>query len=103
MGYALPAAIGGYYATKKPVYCIVGDGGLQMNIQELQFIVREKIPIKILVINNNALGMIRHFQDISRPDRNPPPSFGGRKTCLGRSACRNRDFRHSSDPGWLFR
>lgn len=64
MGYALPAAIGGYYATKKPVYCIVGDGGLQMNIQELQFIVREKIPIKILVINNNALGMIRHFQDM---------------------------------------
>lgn len=64
MGYALPAAIGGYYATKKPVYCIVGDGGLQMNIQELQFIVRENIPIKILVINNNALGMIRHFQDM---------------------------------------
>ena len=64
MGYALPAAIGAYYATKKPVYCIAGDGGLQMNIQELQFIAREKIPVKVVVINNNALGMIRHFQDM---------------------------------------
>lgn len=65
MGYSLPAAIGAYYGSgKKPVYCITGDGGLQMNIQELQFIVREKIPIKIIVLNNNALGMIRHFQEM---------------------------------------
>lgn len=65
MGYALPAAIGAYYGSgKKPVYCVTGDGGLQMNIQELQFIVREQIPIKIIVLNNNALGMIRHFQEM---------------------------------------
>ena len=64
MGYSLPAAIGAYYATKRPVYCITGDGGLQMNIQELQFIVREKIPIKIIVLNNDSLGMIRHFQEM---------------------------------------
>ena len=65
MGYALPAAIGAYYgAGRKPVYCITGDGGLQMNIQEMQFIKRENIPIKVIVLNNNALGMIRHFQEM---------------------------------------
>ncbi len=64
MGYSLPAAIGAYYATKKPVICITGDGGLQMNIQELQFIARNNIPIKIIVLNNDALGMIRHFQEM---------------------------------------
>ena len=64
MGYSLPAAIGAYYASRKSVVCVTGDGGLQMNIQELQFIVREKLPIKIVVFNNNALGMIRHFQEM---------------------------------------
>lgn len=64
MGYSLPAAIGAYYASKKPVICVTGDGGLQMNIQELQFLVREKIPVKIVVLNNDALGMIRHFQEM---------------------------------------
>ena len=65
MGYSLPAAIGACYANKKkPTYCFNGDGGLQMNIQELQFLKRENLPIKIIVLNNNALGMIRHFQEM---------------------------------------
>ncbi len=64
MGYALPAAIGIYYATRMPVICFVGDGGFQMNIQELQFLAREQIPVKIIVLNNKALGMIRHFQEM---------------------------------------
>lgn len=64
MGYSLPAAIGAYFATKQPVICFTGDGGLQMNIQELQFIKRENIPIKIILINNKSLGMIRHFQEM---------------------------------------
>lgn len=64
MGYALPAAIGVYYATRRPVICFAGDGGLQMNIQEFQFLVREQLPIKIVVLNNTALGMIRHFQEM---------------------------------------
>ncbi len=65
MGYALPAAIGAYYGSgKRQIYCISGDGGMQMNIQELQTIIRERIPIKIIVINNNSLGMIRHFQEM---------------------------------------
>lgn len=65
MGYSLPSAIGAFYGSgRKSVFCITGDGGLQMNLQELQFIAREKIPVKIIVLNNNALGMIRHFQEM---------------------------------------
>lgn len=64
MGYALPAAIGAYYAAKRPVICITGDGGLQMNIQELAFVARERLPITIVAFNNHSLGMIRHFQEM---------------------------------------
>lgn len=64
MGYSLPAAIGAYYASGKPVFSFNGDGGLQMNIQELQFLVRERIPVKIVILNNHSLGMIRHFQEM---------------------------------------
>lgn len=64
MGYSLPAAIGAYYASEKPVACFNGDGGFQMNIQELQFISSHNLPIKIFVFNNYSLGMIRHFQEM---------------------------------------
>ena len=63
MGYSLPSAIGAFYASKKPVYSFSGDGGIQMNIQELQFVARERIPVYVIVINNNSLGMIRGFQE----------------------------------------
>jgi acetolactate synthase-1/2/3 large subunit len=64
MGYALPAAIGMCFATgRQPVVTISGDGGFQMNMQELQTIAHHKLPIKLVVINNNCLGMIRQFQD----------------------------------------
>lgn len=64
MGYSLPAAIGACYAKKGRVICFNGDGGIQMNIQELQFIVREALPITIIIMNNRSLGMIRHFQEM---------------------------------------
>lgn len=64
MGYSLPASIGAYYASKTNVYCFNGDGGIQMNIQELQFINRERLPIKIFILNNHSLGMIRNFQEM---------------------------------------
>lgn len=64
MGYSLPAAIGCALATKKTVFSFNGDGGLQMNIQELQTVAREQLPIKIILFNNSALGMIRHFQEM---------------------------------------
>jgi len=64
MGYALPAAIGAAFAlNKSPVVCISGDGGFQINIQELQTILRNNLPIKIVILNNHCLGMIRQFQD----------------------------------------
>ena len=64
MGYSLPAAIGAYYAEGRPVVSFHGDGGIQMNLQELEFIRREKLPVKVIVFNNYALGMIRHFQEM---------------------------------------
>lgn len=64
MGFALPAAIGACFAIGcKPVTAIIGDGSMQINIQELQTIVRNKLPIKIIIMNNQNLGMIRQFQD----------------------------------------
>jgi len=64
MCFSLPGAIGACIANqKKPVVVIVGDGCMQLNIQELQTIVRNKLPIKIVVMNNQTLGMIRQFQD----------------------------------------
>ena len=64
MGYSLPAAIGAAIATGGPVICVTGDGGIQMNLQELQFIVREALPVKIILLNNRSLGMIHHFQEM---------------------------------------
>jgi acetolactate synthase I/II/III large subunit len=64
MGYSLPAAIGSSLSSDiAPVVSISGDGGFQINIQELQTIVRDKLPVKIVILNNRCLGMIRQFQD----------------------------------------
>lgn len=64
MGFSLPAGIGACIALdKEPVVVLVGDGCMQINIQELQTIVRNNLPVKIVVLNNNTLGMIRQFQD----------------------------------------
>jgi acetolactate synthase-1/2/3 large subunit len=64
MGYALPAAIGAYYAKPEvAVICIVGDGGLQMTLTELQTVIRENIPITVVVMNNSVLGFITQLQD----------------------------------------
>ena len=60
MGYALPASIGAYYATKcDQIIVIAGDGGFQMNIQELQALSYHKLPIKIFIFNNESLGNTR--------------------------------------------
>jgi acetolactate synthase-1/2/3 large subunit len=62
MGSALPLAIGAAFALKKPVVAIAGDGGFQINIQELQTVAHHKLPVKIIIINNQAYGMVRQFQ-----------------------------------------
>lgn len=64
MGYSLPASIGAYYASGKNVISFSGDGGFQMNIQELQFVAHNNIPVSLIVFNNKSLGMIRHFQEM---------------------------------------
>lgn len=64
MGYSLPAAIGAACFSNDVVVSINGDGGFQMNLQELQVISREELPVKIIIFNNHALGMIRHFQEM---------------------------------------
>lgn len=64
MGYGLPAAIGACIAAgNKEVYCIEGDGSLQMNIQELQTIITKKLPLKIIYINNGGYHSIRQTQN----------------------------------------
>lgn len=66
MGCGLPYAIGASFAMDRGiVYCITGDGGLQMNIQELQTVASEKLPVKIIVINNRVLGKISEIQAVS--------------------------------------
>lgn len=62
MGFALPTAIGAHYATGWPMMVIAGDGGFQLNIQELQTVARGRLPLKILVLNNHCHGMVRQFQ-----------------------------------------
>jgi acetolactate synthase-1/2/3 large subunit len=63
MGFALPAAIGAAASlAPHPVVVIAGDGGFQCNIQELQTIVRNRLPIKIVIMNNRCHGMVRQFQ-----------------------------------------
>jgi len=66
MGVGLPYAIGAsIYQNRGKVFCFTGDGGLQMNSQELETVFRENLPIKILVFNNYALGKISEVQEKS--------------------------------------
>ncbi len=62
MGFALPAAIGAQYVTDQPVLVVTGDGSIMMNLQELESIRYQKLPIKIVVINNNMYSIIRRRQ-----------------------------------------
>tara|TARA_B100001113_G_C21105912_1_gene620895 strand:- start:434 stop:2167 length:1734 start_codon:yes stop_codon:yes gene_type:complete len=65
MGFALPAAIGAKMgAPEREVIAIIGDGGYQMTIQELGTIFQNKLPVKILVLNNEFLGMVRQWQQL---------------------------------------
>ncbi|QXP54811.1 biosynthetic-type acetolactate synthase large subunit [Cellulophaga sp. HaHa_2_95] len=65
MGFALPAAIGAKQgAMEREVVAIIGDGGYQMTIQELGVIFQHRIPVKIVVLNNDHLGMVRQWQEL---------------------------------------
>jgi acetolactate synthase-1/2/3 large subunit len=65
MGYGFPAAIGAQVGKPKSIVIdIAGDGSIQMNIQELATAVLEKIPVKIMILNNGYLGMVRQWQEL---------------------------------------
>ncbi|WP_339923796.1 biosynthetic-type acetolactate synthase large subunit [uncultured Cyclobacterium sp.] len=65
MGFALPAALGAQlHDYSREVICVVGDGGIQMTIQELGTIMQTKAPVKVVLLNNNFLGMVRQWQQL---------------------------------------
>lgn len=70
MGFALPAAVGATYGNpKRHVVAIMGDGGTQMNIQELGTIMQFGAPVKIMILNNQFLGMVRQWQELFHDNR----------------------------------
>lgn len=70
MGFALPAAIGAKFgAPERQIIAIMGDGGAQMNIQELGTIMQYKPNVKILILNNRFLGMVRQWQELFHEKR----------------------------------
>jgi acetolactate synthase-1/2/3 large subunit len=65
MGYSLPASMGAKVACpEKEVWCVCGDGGIQMNLQELVTLAQDRIGVKIAILNNGFLGMVRQWQEL---------------------------------------
>ena len=65
MGFSFPAAMGAAFARKDfPIVSISGDGGIQMNIQELATIRENNVPVKVIILNNGYLGMVRQWQEL---------------------------------------
>lgn len=80
MGFGLPAAIGAWYAEPAwPVVLIDGDGSFQMNIQELGTVVANRVPLKMFVLNNSFLGMVRQWEDMMDEGHHY-------ETCMARTA-----------------
>lgn len=77
MGFAIPTSLGLHYASQSPVIVITGDGGAQLNIQELDIIARERLPILTIVFNNYSLGMVRGFQELYFEGRNSSTFWNG--------------------------
>jgi len=77
MGFAIPTSIGVQYATNDIVVSISGDGGAQLNIQELDIISRHNLPILTIIINNQSLGMVRGFQEMYFEGRNQSTYWDG--------------------------
>lgn len=69
MGYGLPAALGAGFATKAPVINFNGDGGVLMNIQELQTLAEHNVPVITIILNNRFLGMVRQWQTLFYEER----------------------------------
>lgn len=86
MGFALPAAIGAKLgAPEREVVAVIGDGGFQMTLQELGTVMQERLPVKVLILDNAYLGMVRQWQSLF---------FGGRYSEVGLA---NPDFVRIAD------
>jgi acetolactate synthase-1/2/3 large subunit len=89
MGYGLPAAMGAHFARPDvPVFDIAGDGSIQMNIQEMGTVAANKIPVKVAILNNMYLGMVRQWQELFFDRRYsftelPPVDFVGIANAYG--------------------
>ena len=82
MGYGFPAAIGAKIAVpQRPVFDIAGDGSIQMNIQELATAVLNKIGVKIVILNNSFLGMVRQWQELFYNKRYSQTCLARKKDC----------------------
>jgi acetolactate synthase-1/2/3 large subunit len=80
MGFGLPAAIGAWFADPDhPVILVDGDGSFQMNLQELGTVVANRVPVKMFVLNNSFLGMVRQWEDMMDDGHHY-------ETCLARTA-----------------
>lgn len=88
MGYGMPAAMGAALALGKPVIDIAGDGSIQMNIQELATISLNNIPVKVVILNNSYLGMVRQWQEMFFNKRYSSTCLRSNAECSG---CDNRE------------
>ncbi len=87
MGFGLPAAVGAACASRgRPVVLIAGDGGFQLNIQELQTVVRNRLPVKMVILNNRCHGMVRQFQQSYFHERYQSTLWGYSAPDFGRVA-----------------
>lgn len=92
MGYGLPAAIGAKIACPdKDVLCISGDGGIQMNIQELATAVCQELPIVVCILNNGYLGNVRQWQEMFYNKRYSSTCLRYRKSCDKNCKNKNKD------------
>lgn len=77
MGFGLPAAMGALFAfPEETVVCVTGEGSIQMNIQELSTCMQYGLPVKILNLNNRALGMVKQWQDLQYEGRHSSSYMG---------------------------
>lgn len=91
MGYGFPAAVGAQLGNPdKKVICISGDGGMQMNIQELATAVSQELPLILCVFNNSSLGMVRQWQKLFYGKRYSCTCLRAKKSCKGN--CKNPDY-----------
>lgn len=85
-GFALPAAVGVAVAAQRPLVVVAGDGAFQLNIQELQTVVRNQLPMKIVIVDNGCHGSVRQLQEAAFAERYPTTVWGYDAPDFGRLA-----------------